>query len=57
MGIHVQPSSEHLASLALCLRTSAARAADPLVTPASINVLEFSVDVTELLVFPNPNEG
>ena len=42
----MQPSSEHLASLALCLRTSAAGVADPLVTPASNNILEFSVDVT-----------
>ena len=51
MGIHVQPSSEHFASLALCLHTSAVRAADPLVTPASINVLEFNVDVTDMYIF------
>ena len=46
MGIHGQPSSKHLASLKLCLHTSAARAADPPVTLASSKVLDFSVDVT-----------
>ena len=44
--LYDHPSSEHLASLELCLRTLAARAADPNVTLASTNVLEFSVDVT-----------
>ena len=46
MGILDQPSSEHLASLELCLHTSDARAGDPTVPLASTNVLEFSVDVT-----------
>ena len=34
-GIHVHPSSEHLASLAECFLSSAAAAADPAVRPAS----------------------
>ena len=39
--------AEHLASLELCLHTSAARAAGPTITLTSTNVLEFNyVSVT-----------
>ena len=41
-----QPSSAHLASLARCFLSSAAKAADPAVTLASGKMLETSGDVT-----------
>jgi len=45
-GTHFHPSSEHFTSLALCFRCSAAKAADPAVTLASVKVLGLSGDVT-----------
>ena len=47
MGMHVDPSSEHLASLAECFLSSAATAADPAVRPASERRDGFSGEVTE----------
>ena len=41
-GTHFHPSSEHFASLALCLCFSAAKAADPAITLASVKVLGLS---------------
>ncbi|KAL5482159.1 hypothetical protein EMCRGX_G022453 [Ephydatia muelleri] len=49
MEIHDQPSSEHLASLELCLCTSTARTVDPTITLTSTNVLEFSLSDQRLL--------
>ena len=44
--MHTQPSSAHLESLALCFLSSAAKAADPVVTLASGKLLAVSGDVT-----------
>ena len=46
-GMHVHPSSEHLASLAECFLSSAATAADPVVKPASERRDGFSGEITE----------
>ena len=45
-GIETHPSSAHLRSLFPCFRTSAAIAADPLATPASVKVVRLSGEVT-----------
>ena len=45
-GIHVHPSSEHLASLAECFLSLAATAADPVVRPASEIRVGLSGDTT-----------
>ncbi|KAL5467425.1 hypothetical protein EMCRGX_G031646 [Ephydatia muelleri] len=44
-GIQTQPRRLHFSSLATCLRTSAADAADPAITLASFKVEGFSADV------------
>ena len=46
-GMHVYPSSEHLASLAECFLSSAATATDPAVRPAAERRDGFSGEVTE----------
>ena len=46
-----QPSSAHLASFDLCLRSLAAKVADPAITLASGQLVETSGDVTVIIIF------